>query len=110
MDYSFNGSMKEFIKGRIDAAMYSLEKKDPDYLGLLEKRSEIYDRIDRSEGAKPVPEQLSAMQKDFEEWFIPQAGNPAPKLPQFGAKPEGGMPKGEEGAVAAFTNAWGFKK
>ena len=49
MDYSFNGSMKEFIKGRIDAAMYSLEKKDPDYLGLLEKRSEIYDRIDRSQ-------------------------------------------------------------
>ncbi len=68
----------------------------------------VYDRIDRSEGAKPVPEQLSAMQKDFEEWFLPQAGNPAPKLPQFGAKPEGAMPKGEEGAVAAFGNAWGF--
>ena len=49
MDYSFDASIKEFIKGRIDAAMYSLEKKDPEYLGLLEKRSEIYDRIDRSQ-------------------------------------------------------------
>lgn len=69
----------------------------------------VYDRIDRADGAKPVSEQLAEMRKDFEEYFnAPQA---APqKMPQFGAKPEGGMPKGEEGAVAAFTNAWGFKK
>ena len=69
----------------------------------------VYDRIDRADGAKPVNEQLADMRKDFEEYFIPaQQATPAPKMPQFGAKPEGAMPKGEEGAVAAFSNAWGF--
>ena len=74
----------------------------------------VYDRIDRADGAKPVNEQLADMRKDFEEYFIAPApaanNNPAPKLPQFGARSEGSMPKGEEGAVAAFTNAWHFKK
>lgn len=73
----------------------------------------VYDRIDHADGAKPVNEQLADMRKEYEEYFIapaPAANNPAPKLPQFGAKPEGSMPKGEEGAVAAFTNAWHFKK
>lgn len=69
----------------------------------------VYELIDRADGAKPVTEQLADLRKDYEEYFTPaQAGNPAPNKPQFGAKPEGGMPKGEEGAVAAFSNAWGF--
>ena len=69
----------------------------------------VYDLVDRADGAKPVTEQLADMRKEFEEYFIaPTAANPAPNKPQFGAKQEGGMPKGEEGAVAAFTNAWGF--
>ena len=69
----------------------------------------VYDLIDRADGAKPVNEQLAEMRKDFEEYFVaPPANNPAPNKPQFGAKPEGSMPKGEEGAVAAFSNAWGF--
>ena len=69
----------------------------------------VYDKIDHAENAKPIAEQLAEMRKDFEEYFNApaQATPPAPK-PQFGAKPEGAMPKGEEGAVAAFTNAWGF--
>lgn len=69
----------------------------------------VYDRIDRADGAKPVSEQLADMKKEYEEYFIPASEPPKP-LPQFGAKPEGSMPKGEEGAVAAFTNAWKFKK
>ena len=70
----------------------------------------VYDLIDRADGAKPVSEQLADIRKDFEEYFNApaQAATPAPSKPQFGAKPEGTMPKGEEGAVAAFTNAWGF--
>ena len=69
----------------------------------------VYDLIDRADGAKPVAEQLADMRKEYEEYFIPaQASNPAPARPLFGAKTEGSMPKGEEGAVAAFTNAWGF--
>lgn len=69
----------------------------------------VYDRIDRADGAKPVNEQLADIRKDYEEYFVPApAANPAPKLPQFGARPEGALPKGEEGAVAAFSKAWGF--
>lgn len=69
----------------------------------------VYDLIDHADGAKPVNEQLDALRKDFEEYFVSeQTPTPAPKLPQFGAKPEGTMPKGDEGAVAAFANAWGF--
>ena len=66
----------------------------------------VYDLVDRADGAKPVSEQLAEMKKEYEEYFIP--AEPAPNKPQFGAKPEGTMPKGDEGAVAAFTNAWGF--
>lgn len=65
----------------------------------------VYDLVDRSDGAKTVTEQLAALKKDYEEYFT--AADPTPK-PQFGAKPEGSMPKGEEGAVAAFQSAWGF--
>ena len=66
----------------------------------------VYSMIDRADGAKPVPEQLAAIKAEYEEYF--KAADPAPNRPQFGAKPEGTMPKGDEGAVAAFTNAWGF--
>lgn len=69
----------------------------------------VYDLIDRADGAKPVTEQLADMRKEYEEYFqTAQAADPAPNKPQFGAKPEGTMPKGEEGAVAAFAKAWGF--
>lgn len=69
----------------------------------------VYDLLDHADGAKPVNEQLDALRKDFEEYFVSeQTPTPAPKLPQFGAKPEGTMPKGDEGAVAAFSSAWGF--
>ena len=67
----------------------------------------VYDLIDHADGAKPVTEQLADLRKEYEEYFTAKA-DPAPAKPQFGAKPEGTMPKGEEGAVAAFQNAWGF--
>lgn len=68
----------------------------------------VYDLIDRADGAKPVDEQLADLRKEYEEYFT-QTADPAPgNKPQFGARPEGGMPKGNEGAVAAFSNAWGF--
>ena len=66
----------------------------------------VYDLIDRADGAKPVAEQLAELKKEYEEYFNP--ADPTPPKPQFGAKPEGAMPKGEEGAVAAFSDAWGF--
>ena len=66
----------------------------------------VYDLIDRSDGAKSVTDQLAEMKKEYEEYFI-AAEQPTPK-PQFGAPTKGEMPKGDEGAVAAFSNAWGF--
>lgn len=66
----------------------------------------VYDLVDRADGAKPVTEQLAELKKNYEEYFTP-AEQPTPK-PQFGAKPAGSIPTGEEGAVAGFTSAWGF--
>ena len=66
----------------------------------------VYDLIDRADGAKPVTEQLAELKKNYEEYFV--SADPAPSKPQFGAKPEGRMPTGDEGAIAAFQNAWGF--
>lgn len=65
----------------------------------------VYDLVDRSDGSKPVTEQLAALRKDYEEYFV--SAEPTPK-PQFGAPTKGEMPKGDEGAVAAFQSAWGF--
>ena len=66
----------------------------------------VYDLVDHADGAKPVTEQLADLRKEYEEYFVAPQADPTPK-PQFGAKPEGTMPKGESGAVAAFQNAWG---
>ena len=68
----------------------------------------VYDLIDRADGAKPVTEQLADLRNEYEEYFIAKGQDPAPNKPQFGAKTQGTMPKGEEGAIAAFQNAWGF--
>ena len=66
----------------------------------------VYDLIDRADGAKSVTEQLAELKKDYEEYFNPAAEQT--QKPQFGAPTKGEMPKGDEGAVAAFKNAWGF--
>ena len=66
----------------------------------------VFELIDHADGAKPVPEQLAELKKEYEEYFNP--AEPTPPKPQFGAKPQGTMPKGDEGAIAAFQNAWGF--
>ena len=78
-----------------------------EYAGIKPKFFEtVYGMIDRADGAKPVEEQLKGIRESYEEYFAPDP-QPAPK-PQFGAPTEGSMPKGDEGAVSGFTNAWGF--
>ena len=67
----------------------------------------VYGMIERGNGAKPVSEQLAGIRQSYEEYFTPTQQE-APKKPQFGAPTEGSMPKGNESAVSAFTNAWGF--
>lgn len=96
------------LQGQFDGYKTRQEARNSaDYAGIKPKFFDrVYDLLDHSDGAKPVTEQLADLKKDYEEYFNP--ADPAPKMPQFGAKPEGAMPKGEEGAVAAFTSAWGF--
>ena len=71
---------------------------------------EVYSRVDRSDGAKPVSEQIAEMKKSFEEFFVPAETTPQPavKFPQFGAQPAGGMPSGAESASSAISAAWNF--
>lgn len=65
----------------------------------------VYGMLDHADGAKPIKDQLTALKEKYEEYFNPaQEGG----KPSFGAPVEGSMPKGDEGAVSAFRNAWGF--
>lgn len=74
-------------------------------------REQVFGMLDRGEKAKPISEQLTGIAEKYEEYFTPKQQDPAPQQkPTFGAPVEGSMPKGEEGAVSAFMNAWGFKK
>jgi len=67
----------------------------------------VYGMVDRGDGAKPVEEQLKAIRENYEEYF--DQGQQT-KPPVFGAPTRGSMPKGEEGAAAEFSKAWGFGK
>lgn len=83
-------------------------RRSDDFKGVKPKFFDtVYDKIDRSEGAKPITEQLAGMKESYEEWFTP-AEDPGAKKPQFGASTSGTMPKGDEGALAAMAKVWGI--
>lgn len=69
-------------------------------------REQVFGMLDRGEKAKPIKDQMAGIREKYEEYFVAQQEEP--KKPQFGAPVEGSMPKGNEGAVTGFTNAWGF--
>ena len=97
------------LQGEFDAYK-SMQKArtSEEYKGIKPKFFEtVYGMIDRKDGAKPVKDQLADIRTNYDEYFMTDAA-PEAKKPQFGAPTQGGMPKGDEGAVAAFTNAWGF--
>ena len=78
-----------------------------DYKGVKGKFFEtVYGMVDRKDGARPVTEQLADIRKGYEEYFEPEQRQQ--NKPTFGAPVEGSMPKGDQGAVAAFSKAWGF--
>lgn len=64
----------------------------------------VYNKIDRSENAKPVKEQLENIKQTYEEYFLPT--EEPHKSPVFGAQTKGEPPKGDEGA--AFGKYWNF--
>lgn len=75
-----------------------------EYEGVKPKFFEtVYGMVDRSEGAKPVEEQLKGIRENYEEYF-----NQAQPKPNFGAPTQGSMPKGDEGVEAQFMKAWGI--
>ena len=95
------------LKGEFDAyrAMQTARGSD-EFKGVKPKFFEtVYGMVDRGDGAKPVNEQLDGIRKNFEEYFVAEPQGPKPT---FGAPVEGSMPKGEQGAVKGFANAWGF--
>jgi hypothetical protein len=83
-------------------------RTSPDFAEVKPKFFEtVYGLVSRDEGAKPVKDQLAEIRGQYEEYFTAKAAEPKPS---FGSPDSGSMPKGNEGAVSAFTNAWGFKK
>ena len=118
------------LQGRIDAALKD-HKPDPidprttpeyqqtvterdmlraiggdDFANVKPKfRETVFKMLDRGEKAKPVAEQLKSIGEKYEEYFQPAQQQPKPT---FGSPDQGGMPKGDEGAVSAFEKAWGF--
>ena len=78
-----------------------------DFEGVKPKFFEtVYGMVDRGDGAEPVDKQLAGIREKYEEYFTPAQQQTKP--PVFGAPVEGSMPKGDKGAVDAFTAAWGF--
>lgn len=72
------------LQGEFDAyrTMQTARASD-DFKGVKPKFFEtVYGMIDRKDGAKPVKEQLEAIQKDYDEYFVTQQENPK-KTPQF---------------------------
>lgn len=95
------------LQGQFDAYKTMQQARgSKEYAGVKSKFFEtVYGMVDRKEGAKPLEEQLKGIRENYEEYFELQ--QPQTK-PTFGAPTEGSMPKGETGAVKAFTDAWGF--
>lgn len=78
-----------------------------DYEGVKPKFFEtVYGMVDRGDGAEPVEKQLAGIREKYEEYFTPAQQQTKP--PVFGGPVQGSMPKGDEGAVDAFSKAWGF--
>lgn len=69
-------------------------------------RETVFGMLDRGEKAKPIKDQMAGIQEKYEEYFT--AKEPEPQKPTFGAPTQGSMPKGDEGNVTKFQNAWGF--
>lgn len=70
-------------------------------------REQVFGMLDRGEKAKPIAEQMQGIAEKYEEYFTPKQ---EPAKPTFGAPIEGSMPKGDESAATAFTNAWNFSR
>ena len=94
------------LQGQFDSyKQMQTARASEDFNGVKGKFFEtVYGMVDRGDGAKPVKDQLEGIRKEYEEYFEPVQQ----QKPTFGAPVEGSMPKGEQGAVKGFADAWGF--
>jgi hypothetical protein len=131
---SANYILQSDVQSRIDEAVKSAQpapvdvKASPEYAEIVRERDmlraiggedfqtvkpkfreQVFGMLESGEGAKPINEQLTGIREKYEEYFTTQ-DQPTPPKPTFGSPDKGGMPKGEEGAVAAFSKAWGYAK
>lgn len=126
-----NYTLKSDVQAQIDAAVAAAKpapvdpKTTKEYLDIVQERDmlravngeefaqvkpkfreTVFGMIDRSEGAKPIKDQLAGIKENFEEYYLPE--QPKDPKPQFGSPDKGKMPTGEQGDAAKFTEVWGF--
>lgn len=106
-----NSEEYKALQGEFDAYKERQTAKASDeFKGVKAKFFDaVYDKIDKS---KPIPEQLTAIKAEYEEFFEPETD---PKQqenankPTFGGRSEGGMPQGKPQGASMFS-AWGYDK
>lgn len=123
------------VQARIDAALADAQanatppdvKTSPEYIELAEERDmlralgtsdfssvkpkfreTVYKMLDHGAEAKPIAEQLTAVQEKYEEYFISEQPAEEPAKPQFGGEVKGAMPSGKE--APSFNDVWKFGK
>lgn len=81
-----------------------------DFVSVKPKfREAVYKQLDKSQGAKPIAEQLNGIRETFEEYFEQTIQPDQEKTPRFGAEVSGSMPEG--GGKKTFESLWfGNKK
>lgn len=73
-----------------------------DFKGVKAKFfDQVYDKVDKT---KPIPEQLTAIKAEYEEYFEAEKDDPKPT---FGAPSGGSMPKGKNNSL---LSAWGYER
>ena len=100
---------EDYKKLEADFAAYKAKesaRNSDDFKGVKAKFfDEVYGKVDTS---KPIPEQITKIKADFEEYFEPEQKQEQGK-PSFGAPTSGSMPKGNEGNKT-FAQLWGHEK
>lgn len=77
------------LQGEFDAyrTMQTARASD-DFKGVKPKFFEtVYGMIDRKDGAKPVKEQLEAIQKEYDEYFVSTQQDSPKNTPQYSRQP-----------------------
>ena len=96
---------EDYLKLQADFDAYKAKENarhSDDFKGVKDKFFDaVYEKVDM---AKPIPEQITAIKAEYEEYF--EEDKPESK-PTFGAQSSGSMPKGKNDGL---FSAWGYDK